>query len=233
MPLAQRDGHQILRVAANALDLVESGAGADEGKRAALQLFQLLPPECQTEPVHRYHVQAHIGDLKEGAGVDRAALIGGDSKRHLFNHAPQHLLLHGNGILIFHFRKIRVICGGQAQNVEVRIAAGDVNHHLLVCRKGDHVVGHPADDVAKQAGVQHNVAALHHVGKHVGADAGLHIVAGDGQLLIRMEQQALQSRNEAFLSHGAAGDSDGVLQKNLFTGKFDHRAASFLFHMEG
>ena len=112
MPLAQRHRHQILRIAANALDLTEGGAGADEGERAALQLFQLLPAESQTETVHGHHAEAHIRDLKERAGMDRAAFIGRDSKGHLLDHAPQHLLLHGNGIFILNLRQIRVICGG-------------------------------------------------------------------------------------------------------------------------
>ena len=160
--------------------------------------------------------------------MDRAALIGGDGKGHLLDHAPQHLLLHGDGVFVLHLGKIRIICRRQAQNIEIRVAAGDMDHHFFIGGEGDHVVGHPADDVAEEPCVQNDVAAFHHVGKHVGADAGLHIVAGDGQLLVRVEQQALQSGDGAFLGHGAAGDSDGVLQKNLFTGKFDHRAASFL-----
>ena len=58
MPLAQRHRHQILRISADTLDLTEGGAGTDEGERAALQLFQLLPAESQTEAVHRHHAEA-------------------------------------------------------------------------------------------------------------------------------------------------------------------------------
>ena len=223
MPLTQRHRHQILRIAADALDLVECGAGADEGERAALQLFQLLPPEGQTEPVHRHHVQAHIFNFKQRAGVHRAALVGGNRKGHLLDHPPQHTLLHGHRVFVLHLRQLRVIRGGKAENIKIRVAAGNVDHHFLVGGKCDHIIRHPADNITEQTGIEHNVAALYHVGEHVGADAGLHIVAGDGQLLVGVNQQSLQRGNGAFLGHGAAGNGDGILQEYLFTGKFDHR----------
>lgn len=79
--------------------------------------------ESQTEAVHGHHAEAHICDLKERAGMDRAAFIGRDGKGHLLDHAPQHLLLHGNGIFILNLRQIRVIRSGPGQNVKIRIAA--------------------------------------------------------------------------------------------------------------
>ena len=224
MPLAQRHRHQILRISANTLDLTEGGAGTDEGERAAFQLFQLLPAESQTEAVHGHHAEAHIRDLKERTGMDRAAFIGRDGKGHLLDHAPQHLLLHRNGIFILNLRQIRIIRGGQAQNVKIRIAAGDMDHHFFISGKGDHIIGHPADDIAEQSGVQYDVAAFHNVGENVGTNTGLHVVAGDGQLLVRVDQQTFQRRNGALLGNGPAGDGNRVLEENFFTGKFNHES---------
>ena len=154
--------------------------------------------------------------------MDRAALVGGHGKCRLFDHGPQGLLLDGDGEIVLHLRQIRVISSGQTQNIKVRVSAGKVDHLLIVGDKGHHIVGHAADDVAKQPGVQHDIAGFGHVGAYLGADAGLHVVAGDRQLVVHVEQQTLQSGDGAFLRDGPAGDGDGALQQDLFTGEFHH-----------
>ena len=157
--------------------------------------------------------------------MDRAAFIGRDGKSHLLNHAPQHLLLHRNGIFILNLRQIRVICGRQAQNVKIRITAGDMDHHFFISGKGDHIIGHPADDVTKQPGVQHDIAAFHNVGENVGANTGLHVVTADGQIAVSgFQQETFQRRNGALLGNGPAGDGNRVLEENFFTGKFNHES---------
>ena len=71
-------------------------------------------------------------------------------------------------------------------------------------------------------GVEHNIAAAGDICFYAGTNTGLHIIAGDGQILIGVEQQTLQRGDRTFLRHGAAGNCDGILQKNLFTAEFHH-----------
>ena len=222
MPLAQGHGGQVLGVAADALDLVQGGAGGHEGEGAALDLFQGLPADGQTEAVHSHHGQALLIDLKQGAGVDRAALVGGHGEGRLLDHGPQGLLLDIDAVLVLHLRQLGIIGGAEAQDVEICVTAAEVDHQFVVGGEGDHVVGHAADDVAEQAGVQDDVAALRNVCGNFGADAGLHVVAGDRQLVVHVEQQTLQGGDGAFLRDGPAGDGDGALQQDLFTGEFHH-----------
>ena len=99
-----------------------------------------------------------------------------------------------------------------------------MDHHFFISGKGDHIIGHPADDIAEQSGVQYDVAAFHNVGENVGTNTGLHVVAGDGQLLVRVDQQTFQRRNGALLGNGPAGDGNRVLEENFFTGKFNHES---------
>ena len=127
MPPAQGDFRQILHVAADALDLVQGGAGGHEGKGPSLQLFQGLLPHRQAEPVHGGHGEAALSDFKEGPGVDRAALVGGDGEGHLLNHGPEDPSLHGNGILVLHLGKVGVIRRGEAGDIKVRVAAEEAD----------------------------------------------------------------------------------------------------------
>ena len=103
-----------------------------------------------------------------------------------------------------------------------------MDHLLVIGGEGHHVVGHPADDVTEQPGVQYDLAGFRHIGGDLGADAGLQVVAGDGQLTVGPQQQSLQSRDGALGGHGAAGDSDGALQQGLFAGKFHKVGTSSL-----
>ena len=40
--------------------------------------------------------------------------------------------------------------------MEICVAAGDGDHHFVVGFENDHIVGHFADDVAEQAGVEND-----------------------------------------------------------------------------
>ncbi|MPM32113.1 hypothetical protein SDC9_78672 [bioreactor metagenome] len=136
-------------------------------------------------------------------------------------------MLNENGILIFHLRQLRIICGAEAHDIKVRVAAFKVNHQFVVRGEGDHVVWHPAYNVAEQPCVQHQSARLGHIGGQNGADSGLHVIAGDRDGLLRAQQETLQSGDGAFLRHGAGSHAHGVLQECFFTGEF-HRPFSFL-----
>ena len=131
-------------------------------------------------------------------------------------------MLDGHGKLILYLRQVGIVCGRQAQNIKVRISAGEVYHLAFVSGKGHHIVRHSADDISKKAGVQDNITALNHISTYLGADAGLHIVARDRQLVVYMDQQTLQRGDGTLLGHGSAGDGDGILQKDLFAAELNH-----------
>ena len=132
-------------------------------------------------------------------------------------------MLDGHGILVLDFRQIRVVGSGKTQNIKVCVSTGQVDSLPVVHGNGDHIVGHPADDVAEEAGVEDNIAAGDHIGGNFGPDAGLHVVAGDSQVGIYVEQQTFQGRNGAFLCNGPACDGNGALQQDFFTGEFHHK----------
>ena len=90
--------------------------------------------------------------------MDGTALIGGNGESGLFDHGPQGPLLDGYGKIIFHHGQIGVIRGGQAQDIEIRVAAAQMDHLPFISGEGDHIVWHPADDVAEQPGVQDQLA---------------------------------------------------------------------------
>ena len=85
--------------------------------------------------------------------MDGAALIGGDSEGRLFDHGTQQLLLDGDGKIILHHGQLRVIRRGEAQDIKVRIAAGEKDQLFVIRGENHHIVGHPANDVAEEAGV--------------------------------------------------------------------------------
>ena len=153
MTFAQGHGSQILHVGTDIFHLAQGAARRHKGKGAAVDLFQRLPPDGQTESVHRHHSQALVRDLEQGTGMDGAALIGGDSEGRLLDHGTQQLLLDGDGKIILHHGQLRVIRRGEAQDIKVRIAAGEMDQLFVIRGENHHIVGHPADDVAEEAGV--------------------------------------------------------------------------------
>ena len=220
--LAQSDLGRILHVAADALHFVQRVAGSHEGEGAAVDAVHALAADGQTETVHGHHGQALFVDLKQSAGVNGAALVGGHGKGHLVDHGAQLLLLQGDGKLILHEGQLGIVRSGQTQNLEIGIAAAEMNHQAVICGEGHHIVGHTANDVAEQAGVKHDIAALDHVRGHLGADAGLHVVTGHGQLPVHVDQQAFQSGDGTLLGDSPAGHGDGALQQDFLAAKFNH-----------
>ena len=105
-------GSQILHVGTDIFHLAQGAARRHKGKGAAVDLFQRLPPDGQTESVHRHHSQALVRDLEQGTSMDGAALIGGDSEGRLLDHGTQQLLLDGDGKIILHHGQLRVIRRG-------------------------------------------------------------------------------------------------------------------------
>ena len=159
--------------------------------------------------------------------MDGAALVGGHGEGGLADHGLQGLLLQGDAVLVVHLRQLRIVVGGQTQNVEAGVAAAEMHHVLLIGGKDDDIVRHLADDIAEQPGIEDDAALLPDLRLEGGADTGLGVVAGQGQLTASLQQKALQRGNGAFGGHGAAGGGDRRLQQRFFTGEFQHNAGSF------
>ena len=160
--------------------------------------------------------------------MDRTALVGGHGKGGLLDHGPEDLLLDGKAVLVLHLGKLRVVRGGQTQDVEVGVAALEVDRQLGVGGKDDDVVGHPADDVAKEPGVEDDFPRLCDFRADFSPDAGLHVVAGDGQTGgCGLEQEAFQGGNGALGGHRTGCGAKYGLEQGLFAGKF-HGVPSFL-----
>ena len=158
--------------------------------------------------------------------MDGAGFVGGNGKGSLVDHLPQNLLLDGKGIFILHQGKLGIIRGGKTGDIKVRVSAGDMDGELIVGSEYHHIIGHTADNVAKETGIEDDIALGPHLGRNGGADAGLHVVARNGELIAHMEQQTFQRGDGAFGRHCPAGDRNGALQQNLFAAEFDHRVAS-------
>ena len=218
MALAAGNIDHILAVAADVLYLFQGAARRHEAERAALDLLQRLVPQGKAEAIHRHHGKAAVVDLKQGAGMDGAALVGGDGEGRLADHGLQRFLLYGDAVLVVHLRQLGVIVGGQAQNVKAGVAAAEVHHQLFVRREYNHIIRHTANNVAKQAGIQYDAALLPHVGLQPCADTSLCVVARQGKAVA-----ALQRRDGAFRGNGAAGGGRRRLQQRFFAGEFQHR----------
>lgn len=131
-------------------------------------------------------------------------------------------LLDGDGILVVDLRQVGIVLGGKAGDLKARVTAAQADEELVVRGENDHVVRHLADDLAEQTRVEDDAPALTDVGVEAGADTGLHVVAGDGQLLIALEQQAFERRNGTLRGHRPRRRVDGALQQRLFARKLQH-----------
>ena len=116
--------------------------------------------------------------------MNGTALVGGNGKGRLTDHSLQHPLLQRHRVLVVHLRQLRIVVGGQAQNLKAGVAAGQADHQLFIGGKNDHIIRHAADDVAEQAGIQYDAARLADIRLHSGADAGLGVIAGQLQHVV-------------------------------------------------
>ena len=159
-----------------------------------------------------------------GLEEDGAGLVGGDGEGALLDHLPEGPLLQDHELLVLHLRELGVVRGGEVGDVEAGVPAAQMDGALAVRDEGDDVIRHLADDVPEEAGVQDQLGLARDVRVQVGPDAGGHVVAGDGEAVAGLQQQALQRGDGALGGHGAAGHGRGALQQGLFTGKFHHRS---------
>ena len=203
-------------VGADLLHLVEGGARRHKTERAAVDALQRLPPQSQTEAVHRHHGQPRVADLKQRTGVDRTRLIGGHGEAGLVDHGLHGILLDG------HRGQLRIVVGGQPGQLKAGSAAHQLHHVFLVGGEYHDIVGQAADHLAEQAGIQHDAALLMDLGGDGGADTGLHIVAGQRQLRVALQQHTLQRGDGALGRHRPGHGTAGLLEQRFFAGKFQH-----------
>ena len=99
---------------------------------------------------------------------------------------------------------------------------------IFIRRKHDHIVRHFPDHLAEQPGAEDDAARGLDLGVHDGADAGLHVVAGQGQGIAPLQQDPLQGRNGAFGGYRPGGGVDGALQQRLSQENRSIETRSFL-----
>ena len=219
MPVAQGHLHRFVGIGADLFHLAEGGAGGHEAEGPAVDALHRLPPEGQAEPVHRDHGEPALADLKEGAGMDGTGLVGGHGEEGLADHITESILLNGEAELVLHLRQLRVVRGAEGGDVKGGVAAGQADVELVVGGKNHHIVRQAADDVTEEAGVDYQLAALLDLRADLGADAGLHVVAGDSKGRIGLEQQPLQGGDGAFGGDSPGCRVDGGLEQGFFTGE--------------
>ena len=233
MPLALDDQAGLLAVAADLLHLAQSRAGDYKGEGVPLLALQALLTQGQTVAVHRYHGQRVLLHLKEGAGMDGTALVGGDGEDGLANHGAQGSPLDFKAVgILLHLGQGGELGGIGGQDVEFAHAALDVDG-VVLGGEDHHVVGQLADDVPEQAGGEDQGAGLGDLGVQGGTDSGLQVVAGQTQVISGLQQDSLQGGDGALGSHSPAGGRDGGLEQSFLAGKFHvvdpPRLAIFLF----
>ena len=220
--------HHVVGVGADLLHLVQCAAGSHKAERAAVDVLQRLPPQSQTEPVHRHHGQPSVVDLKQCAGVDGARLVHGHGKAGLLYHILQRPLLQRHGVFVVHLRQLRIVVTAQPRHLKAGVAAVQLHVQLLVGVEQHHVVRQPPYHLAEQPRIQHDPSRLLHLGVHRGADPRLHIVPGQAQPVLALQQDTLQGGDGALCRHGAGHRRHRLLQQRLFTGKSHHIRRSSL-----
>ena len=167
--------------------LAQSGAGHHEGEGLSpLDFFHSLPAQCQAVAIHRHHGESALIHFKEGTGVDGAAFIIADGEQCLGDHGAQRALLHGKGVLLVHGRQLRKFLRVCSQDVELRQTTFDV-HHIVVCGKDYHVIRHFPDDLAEQAGREHQGTGLLDLCGYGGLDPGFQVIAGKTEAGVRLD----------------------------------------------
>jgi len=104
--------------------------------------------------------------------VDGAALIVTDGEQGLGDHGAQHALLHSQRVLLIHSRQLGELLRVCPQDVELRQAAFDV-HHIVIGGKYYYIIRHFPNDLAEQAGREHQRAGFLDLRGHGGLDPGL------------------------------------------------------------
>ena len=230
MPGALADGDGAL-AGADALHLAEGGAGHHEGEALVLaNIFQFFPSQSQAVAVHRDHGELAVLHLKEGAGVDGAALVVADGEESLGNHGTQHALLQDHGILLLHRGQLGEFLGVGTQDVEFAHATFNVDH-IVLGGENHHVIGHFADNFAEQAGGEDQGAGLLDLGGDGGLDSGLQVIAGEAQAGVRLDEDALHGGNRALGGYRPGGCGNRSGKQRLFTGKFHGCSSLWMFSL--
>ena len=86
--------------------------------------------------------------------MHRTSLVGRDGKGALLDHLPKDLLLQDHKVLVLDLREVGVVLRAETGDIEGSVPAAQMYGSLAVGGEGNDVIRHPADDVAKEAGVQ-------------------------------------------------------------------------------
>ena len=141
MALAERDGHDLVDLLADALDLIERRAGRDERERAALDLFKCFLAKRKAEAVDGDDGQPLGRYLEQRAHVHGARLVRRNGEARLLDHGLERLFGDLDGVLLLDLGQLGEIGGGEAHDVEIRVAAGQVDQKFVVRGEGHDVVG--------------------------------------------------------------------------------------------
>ena len=212
---ADRDGHGVVAVGADTLDICKRGAGDDEAAVFHLRALELLAALRKAVSVNGDKRERVILDLEQRAGVYRADVTVGDSKDGLVYHALEYLLREGDVVQAVYRGHLGVVVGADAHEVEFALAALDVYVIVRVRADGDYAVRQSADHLAEEARADDDAALLGDVGRDICVYALFQVVARDAQVDPCLKQQPLKRRNRAFGSSCSGGDGAGGL-KNIF-----------------
>ena len=141
MALAERDGHDLVDLLADALDLIERRAGRDERERAALDLFKCFLAKRKAEAVDGDDGQPLGRYLEQRAHMHGARLVRRNGEARLLDHGLERLFGDLDGVLLLDLGQLGEIGGGEAHDVEIRVAAGQVDQKFVVRGEGHDVVG--------------------------------------------------------------------------------------------
>ena len=164
--------------------------------------------------------------------MNRARLIFTDSEDRTGDHGLELVLRDADTFFGVHVRKFRIIVCRKSGDGKRRNAALDGDFEALVNLNANGVVWELADDVKKQPCGHNAGTGLLNVGVNADGNACFQIIPRQHHFDTRADQNALESRDGAFLCNCARGDGDGGNQLVFFTGKFHKRIPPALFLKE-
>ena len=221
MLVAKADGGLLLGLGSYFLNFGEGRAGNNEGYFLFVFAVYSLAAQSKTETVNADYGEHAVLYFKEGTGVDRSCLVGAYGEEGLADELLENAFLYLYLFESVNGGKIGVIVGRGTHNVEAAHAAAKLYHESVVGIEAYGIVGHLADYIAEELGVEDYAAGLGNYGVQSGADTGFEIIAGDdGFHASCLDEKSLQSRDGALHGYGAGSYAYSVCKSGFFAGKF-------------
>ena len=154
----------------------------------------MIGPPGQPEAVHGNGGDGGIGHLEFDTVVNGPGLVVGNGKDGAGNQLFELILGDLNGAAVVDIGKLGVILrvlGGDGKGGK---ACPDGHLERGVHHHGHRTLRQSADDIAKELGRQNTGAGLHHIGIDIIGDAGFHIIAGEGNALTGLAEDAFNQR---------------------------------------